>query len=965
MSPDTRISWSTLLLFLAPLLGFGQCDPTVPTLAVDLSASPSATWISPPMQRQDNCCGTTAPDRCIRFIVTLHPQAQGILFNICAGAVPPGALYYQINCGPATAVGAPICLNGPGPHELTFCKPGNNSNQYCISSIPAPSAGPDIAVNEGCTGQITSSGFAPGTVQWNSVFPGPTATYNTYLSCSTCASTNVNGQPGYPPYVDYQVCGQAISPCTGAFYCDTVRVYFNSTLTAGIAPTNPTICFGAGNAIIVAGGGGGTPPYSFLWSTGATTAAISVGPGTYTVQVSDTSQCPPATAIISVTQFIMPIQALAGADITSCDGSGVNLNGVVSGAPGGQWITGAGQFLPGNTGLNATYVPTASELATGHVDLVLATTGNGTCPGDLDTVRVWFSGQFAQPLLSATDVLCAGGSTGSISVSPIQSGGTYQWNDPMVQSGPLATGLPAGTYTVTITDALGCDTAITAIVSEPPPLQVNGPVLTPVTCAGLNNGTATFQVTGGTPPLAMQWSTGAIGPVLTAGAGTYTFTTMDANGCSIQGSATVTAPAPLTLTAVVPDTVCENAPVVLVAQTSGGTQPYGINWSGIGVGSPLTHSFSTSQTVQVTVTDAAGCQGPTLSMPVVVLDLSTAVLTATGDTSVCPGGSATLGATLTGYNAAVIWSWPQLGYQQPGPITLPVTQSGTYAVQVINVCGQTLIDSVEIVLETPPALQLPALIAEGCAPLNVQFTDMGLAGPLAYLWNFGDGTTSAQPAPMHTYAVGTFSVSLTVSTPAGCTATSPTSGLVIVHPPPTAAFTASPWITDIDHPTVSFTDQSTPNAVLWNWSFGDGGQSTAQHPLHQFDSIGVHTVTLVVQDGNGCEAQVSQTVVVTPVYDVTIPNAFSPAGGAGGGNWIPGDLSNDVFYPFVRFVKEFRMRIYNRWGELIFETDDVARGWDGRYRDQLSPQDAYVYQVWVRFVDDHVVERLGDVTLFR
>ena len=114
----------------------------------------------------------------------------------------------------------------------------------------------------------------------------------------------------------------------------------------------------------------------------------------------------------------------------------------------------------------------------------------------------------------------------------------------------------------------------------------------------------------------------------------------------------------------------------------------------------------------------------------------------------------------------------------------------------------------------------------------------------------------------------------------------------------------------------------------------------------------------------------SQGFAIEPVYDVVIPNAFTPdpeGGGSGGGNgtWVTGDLSNDVFYPFVRFLKDFRMRIFNRWGELIFESTDLKVGWDGYYRGQISPQDVYVVQTWFRFVDGKTVEKLSDLTLFR
>ncbi len=130
--------------------------------------------------------------------------------------------------------------------------------------------------------------------------------------------------------------------------------------------------------------------------------------------------------------------------------------------------------------------------------------------------------------------------------------------------------------------------------------------------------------------------------------------------------------------------------------------------------------------------------------------------------------------------------------------------------------------------------------------------------------------------------------------------------------------------------------------------------------------MGTFDVELIVTDVNGCTAIAENPVVITPVYDITIPTAFTPnPNGGHGGGYDPNDLSNDVFYAFVRSVKDFRMRIFNRWGELVFESTDVRIGWDGYYRNQLSPQDVYVVQTWVRFVDDKEVQKLTDLTLFR
>jgi gliding motility-associated-like protein len=181
-----------------------------------------------------------------------------------------------------------------------------------------------------------------------------------------------------------------------------------------------------------------------------------------------------------------------------------------------------------------------------------------------------------------------------------------------------------------------------------------------------------------------------------------------------------------------------------------------------------------------------------------------------------------------------------------------------------------------------------------------------------------------------------------------------------------AAFTASAWTADIDNAVIQFTDQSTGTISSHEWLFGDGGTSDAQNPSHQFLEVGTFEVELYVEDAYGCSDMASGTITINPVYDVTVPNAFTPnANGGGGGGWIPGDLSNDVFYPFARFVDEFRMRIFNRWGELIFESTDIRQGWDGYYRGQLSPQDVYVVQTWVQFVDGKEVVKLTDLTLFR
>jgi gliding motility-associated-like protein len=286
-------------------------------------------------------------------------------------------------------------------------------------------------------------------------------------------------------------------------------------------------------------------------------------------------------------------------------------------------------------------------------------------------------------------------------------------------------------------------------------------------------------------------------------------------------------------------------------------------------------------------------------------------------------------------------------------------------VVVTDACGNTLIGAVQLALEVPPAIDLHPVIAEGCAPLTVTMPSFSVPPGTTFLWDLGNGSVSTQATPTVTYPAGSHAVGLSIATPLGCTYTAPTSGLVLAHPSPTAAFTASIWNTDADHATIHFTDQST-GAHTWSWTFGDGGTSGVQHPVHTYMAVGTFPVTLWVQNQWGCTDEVTHTVTITPVYDVTVPTAFTPnPNGGNGGQWVPDDLSNDVFYPFIRFVDEYRMRIFNRWGELIFESDDLRIGWDGYYRGQLSPQDVYIVQLFVRFIDGKEIRKHSDLTLLR
>ncbi|MBX2844720.1 MAG: hypothetical protein KTR13_00790, partial [Saprospiraceae bacterium] len=211
----------------------GLCTSPTPFYEVDLTGFPDGTAALPNDSRAGLCCDASWPLRCIEVEITLDPAAVGIIFDIEDGAQPTGSMFYQINCGEEIPVGNEICLDGVGPHTLTFCKPGNNQNSFIIRSIPGIGSPEDVDVNIGCDIRLEMAGLIPETITWNDITSG-TGQYNDYLSCqSGCDVTYVLPTFPAPEFIDYEVCGTPISNLCQLVadpYCDTVRVYTNLLL---------------------------------------------------------------------------------------------------------------------------------------------------------------------------------------------------------------------------------------------------------------------------------------------------------------------------------------------------------------------------------------------------------------------------------------------------------------------------------------------------------------------------------------------------------------------------------------------------------------------------------------------------------------------------------------------------------------------------------------------------------------
>ena len=220
------------------------CTANTPHFTIDLTGQPGGTAFIAPLARQGLCCSATAPDACIMATITLDSNSSGIRFDISSGAVPPGALYYQIGCNNPTQVGEPICLNGPGPHILTFCKPGNNQNGYSITALPKHIVPDTVRVDVGCSVDIGTLGyFIDTTLRWTDLSSND-GRYLDYLDCtSACDTVTVTPDINSPGIIQYEVCGTLIDTVcqTGSStMCKTVTVVVNSIVDS----TTNVICQG-------------------------------------------------------------------------------------------------------------------------------------------------------------------------------------------------------------------------------------------------------------------------------------------------------------------------------------------------------------------------------------------------------------------------------------------------------------------------------------------------------------------------------------------------------------------------------------------------------------------------------------------------------------------------------------------------------------------------------------------------
>lgn len=280
-------------------------------------------------------------------------------------------------------------------------------------------------------------------------------------------------------------------------------------------------------------------------------------------------------------------------------------------------------------------------------------------------------------------------------------------------------------------------------------------------------------------------------------------------------------------------------------------------------------------------------------------------------------------------------------------------------------CADTVSHIIRI-MPPVPEIAITNNNPNGCEPYEVGFkTVYQYAYTDSFYWDFGDGTFSREVEPVHVYQhAGTYTVQVTVTGDGGKNSAYKT---VIVHPTPVADFDVAPRVALLPDAVVKGFNKS-QLAVSYLWDFGDGGLSSEKDPEHPYKKLGKYDVKLTVWSEYGCVDSITKPQIVSVEGEgmIEFPNAFTPnMAGPSDGHYanLTDQNINDIFHPKHAGVKEYHLEIYTRWGEKIFECDDVMVGWDGYYKGKLCKQDVYVWKAKGKFWNDREFMKAGDVTL--
>jgi len=714
---------------------------------------------------------------------------------------------------------------------------------------------------------------------------GPTCTAEE-ITAPTCGASNgeasVTVSEGTAPYTYLwdDASGQTTASATGlpaGTYTVEVTDANNCTTNCSVTLTDvggPTCTAGEITAPTCGASNGeaavtvseGTAPYTYLWddASGQTTAsATGLAAGTYAVEVTDANNC---TTSCSVTLTDVGGPTCTAEEITAptCGASNGEASVTVSEGTAPYtylWDDASGQTTASAIGLQAgtyTVEVTDANNCTTSCSVTLTDVGGPTCTAE----------EITAPTCGASNGEAA------VTVSEGTAPYTYLWDDASGQTTASATGLPAGTYTVAVTDANNCTTSCSVTLTD-----VGGPTctageITAPTC-GASNGEAAVTVSEGTAPYTYLWDDASGQTTASAtglAAGTYTVAVTDANNCTTSCSVTLTDVGGPTCTAgeiTAPTCGASNGEVLVTV--SEGTAPYTYLWDDASGQTTASATGLAAGTYTVAVTDANNC---TTSCSVTLTDVGGPICTAGEITApTCGASNGEAAVTVSEGTAPYTYLWDDASGQTTASAT--GLAAGTYTVAVTDANNCTTSCSVTLTDVGGPTCTAGEITAPTCGASNGETSVTVSEGtaPYTYLWDDASGQTTASATGL---AAGTYTVAVTDAN--NCTTSCSVTLTDVGGPTCTAEEITAPTCgASNGEAAVTVSEGTAPYTYLWDDA---SGQTTASAT-----GLPAGTYTVAVTDANNCTTSCSVTLsdIVGPSCEIinsTNPDCQSSNGEA-------------------------------------------------------------------------------------
>lgn len=875
---------------------------------------------------------------------------------------PPLSVYASntpLNCLTSTANGTVFASGGTGPYTYTWLPTGGN---FSVAVGLSPTVYTiNVKDANGCPGQtnliILNSSAA--TILFST----------TNVSCfgqnNGQIIATISGSPTYP--VTYSWTPTApptatitnltagnytlvVSDNAGCNFTGTTTVTQPPAITATIATKTIACNGGLSNATVTASGGMPSLTYSWAPTISSNTVISNITAGTYSVTIKDGNNCT-LTQTTTITEPA-PIQNTLNLVHATCNTftNGQASSNLTGGTPAYSYT-----WLPVNA-----FASSVSGLGVGNYTLLVK-----------DARQCAFSQTFSinqPPAITYTftrkDEFCinADGSA-TVTVGGGSGSYTYSWSTTPAQTGSVATGLAAGTYSVFITDANNCKMTGAVTIGNTSNMIASITSMSNASCNGVCNGTATGSVSGGTGPYTYNWvgiPTATASTITGLCPGQYTVKITDALGCYTQTNVIITEPPAMSYSISGTNIVCYGQSSILTATVTGGSPGYTYKWMpGNLTGNPVTVTPTITTGFSLTVTDSKGCVGAPKVYSVNV-NAPISINAGANSLTVCPNVTTSVTVNAIGGNGVYSYNW------MPGNITtnsISVNLQSTviYTVTISDGCGSTpaiTTVSINVFQIQNPSFTVSA--TKGCEPFCTQFSNTS-TGTTTALWNFGDFSPPVQsPVVTHCYtSPGTYSVALMITNSFGCKFTLIKPNIITVYGKPVADFVQHPAIIDLNNADAIF-ENASANATSFSWSLDGVPMSSQNEFSHTFSQVGCYNVQLVASNigsTGACRDTITKEICVTEGFNFWIPNAFSP------------DLDghNDYFYPQgTGWVDtDYKFEIYDRWGQLIFKTSDPAGQWDGTYGGMRATDEIYVWHIFVRDIYDDEHDYRGHVLIMR